>query len=55
MIGERMRIKNRRPVVYLASPYTRPDPVENVHTTIQIATRILEEGWCVPWCQRFGG
>jgi len=33
-----------KPLVYLAGPYTRPDPVENVHNTCKIADAVLELG-----------
>ena len=39
----------KKPVIYLAGPYTNPDPIINTHDTIQVATRIYEEGWCVPF------
>jgi nucleoside 2-deoxyribosyltransferase len=33
-----------KPLVYLAGPYTRPDPVENVHKTCKVADVVLEMG-----------
>jgi len=33
-----------KPLVYLAGPYTRPDPVENVHNTCKVADAVLELG-----------
>jgi nucleoside 2-deoxyribosyltransferase len=36
------------PLVYIAGPYTSPDPVENTHDTIRIATRLYESGHLVP-------
>ena len=37
-----------RPLVYLAGPYTNPDPVHNTHNTIKHATRLYESGLYVP-------
>lgn len=39
----------RKPVIYIAAPYTNPDPVENTHKAIKIATELYDEGWCVPF------
>lgn len=36
------------PLVYVAGPYTRPDPVANTHETIKVATRLYETGLVVP-------
>lgn len=33
-----------RPLVYVAGPYQRPDPVENTHNTIRVADRLHESG-----------
>lgn len=35
-----------KPVVYLAGPYSSPDPVENMHKAIKLADRLLDV--CVP-------
>lgn len=35
-----------KPVVYLAGPYSNPDPVENMHRAIKIADGLLDV--CVP-------
>ena len=37
-----------RPLVYVAGPYTRPDPVENTNTTIRFATKLIDEGYVTP-------
>ena len=37
-----------RPLVYVAGPYTRPDPVENTNKTIQLASELIEEGLVTP-------
>jgi hypothetical protein len=37
-----------RPLVYVAGPYTRPDPVENSHTTIRFASELIDEGLVTP-------
>lgn len=34
------------PVVYIAGPYTNPDPVENMHRACKVADRLLDV--CVP-------
>jgi nucleoside 2-deoxyribosyltransferase len=40
-------IRKRRPLVYVAGPYTRPDPVSNVRATIPYAEAVREAG-CTP-------
>lgn len=35
-----------KPVVYLAGPYSQPDPVENTHNVIRLADSLLDV--CVP-------
>jgi nucleoside 2-deoxyribosyltransferase len=37
-----------RPLVYVAGPYSRPDPVENTHRTIRIASELCAEGLVTP-------
>jgi nucleoside 2-deoxyribosyltransferase len=37
-----------RPLVYIAGPYTRPDPVENSHAIIQFASDLIDEGLVTP-------
>jgi Domain of unknown function (DUF4406) len=37
-----------RPLVYIAGPYTHPDPVENTHRTIRFATKLIDEGLVTP-------
>ena len=32
-------------LIYIAAPYTHPDPVENTHKVIQIAEKIIEMGF----------
>jgi hypothetical protein len=32
----------RKPVIYLAGPYSHPDPVENTHRAIEIANGLLD-------------
>ena len=32
------------PLVYIAGPYTKPDPVKNTHRMIQIADRLMDLG-----------
>jgi hypothetical protein len=34
----------RKPLVYIAGPYTHPDPIENTHRHIQLGMRLVETG-----------
>lgn len=36
------------PLVYLAAPYSIPDPVENTHRAIRFASKIVDDGRVVP-------
>jgi hypothetical protein len=38
-----------RPLVYIAGPYTRPDPVENTHAVIRLASDLVDEGTVTPF------
>lgn len=38
----------RIPLVYIAGPYTNPDPVENTHTAIRVADLLLSDGKVTP-------
>ena len=33
------------PLIYVAAPYTEPDPVENTHAVIQVADALLDAGF----------
>jgi hypothetical protein len=37
-----------RPLVYIAAPYTRPDPVENTHLAIKVANELIDAGLVTP-------
>jgi hypothetical protein len=37
-----------RPLVYVAGPYTNPDPALNVHTSVQAASVLLDAGLVTP-------
>ncbi len=37
----------RRPLIYVAGPYTNPDPVENTHLAIHVGNRLVDEGFSV--------
>lgn len=37
------------PLVYLAGPYTHPDPAENVRRTVLLAEQLAESGVMVPY------
>ena len=36
---------NTKPLLYVAGPYTRIDPVENTHRALKFATALIEEGY----------
>lgn len=38
----------RLPLVYIAAPYTHPDPVQNTHEVIKVADALWESRVCVP-------
>lgn len=38
-----------KPLVYVAGPYTRPDPVQNTHKVIQFASELVDDGLVVPF------
>lgn len=38
-----------KPLVYVAGPYTSPDPVENTHRAIKVGTALLDAGVVVPY------
>ena len=40
---------HERPLVYLAGPYTNPDPIENTHNTVQIAATLADGGIVTPF------
>ena len=42
-----------KPIVYLAGPYSKPDPVENMHRAIKIADNLLDV--CVPMVPHLTG
>lgn len=35
-------------LIYVAGPYTHPDPVDNTRRAIEVGNRIMESGYCVP-------
>ncbi len=37
-----------KPLVYIAGPYTNPDPVINTHCTLIKATTLVQDGRCTP-------
>lgn len=41
-------MSKRLPIVYIAGPYTNPDPVANTHNAIKIADQLYVDGVCVP-------
>lgn len=42
-------VDERKPLVYIAAPYTRPDPVENTHKAIKVGVELYETGLLVPF------
>lgn len=43
-----MKAFHELPLVYLAGPYTHPDPVENTNEICRVATELLDAGVCAP-------
>lgn len=37
-----------KPLVYVAGPYAKPDPVENTHRAIRVGSCLAEDGKCTP-------
>ncbi len=35
-------------MLYVAGPYTKPDPIENVHKTLRVASDLLDTGYVIP-------
>jgi len=40
---------SRKPLVYIAAPYSTPDPVQNTHRTVRCATELLRDGRVTPF------
>jgi nucleoside 2-deoxyribosyltransferase len=47
---------DKRPLVYIAGPYTRPDPVQNTRAAMDMAEKLLAAGYtpiiphlCLAW------
>jgi nucleoside 2-deoxyribosyltransferase len=38
-----------RPLVYIAGPYSHPDPVANTHAVIALASELIDEGLVTPF------
>lgn len=34
------------PLIYIAGPYTNPDPVENTHKAVKVGLKVFEETGC---------
>lgn len=43
-----MHEPDTRPVIYIAGPYTNPDPVENTHNTVKFASHLWTSGLAYP-------
>lgn len=37
-----------KPVVYVAGPYTKPDPIENIHVVSHLAVKMIDDGVVTP-------
>lgn len=37
-----------KPLIYLAGPYSHPDPVANTHAVVMVAEEIMREGKMIP-------
>lgn len=37
------------PLVYIAAPYSRPDPLQNLHRVIRIASELIDTGLVTPF------
>jgi hypothetical protein len=48
-IRQRMSIKQKKPLVYVASPYTKGDPAINTHFQCQIFDELMNEGMVYPY------
>lgn len=40
---------HEKPMVYLAGPYTNPDPVMNTHDTLRLGMELYETGLITPY------
>lgn len=43
----------RKPLVYVAGPYTNPDPVENTNKFANIGLRLVQDGVVTPFIPHF--
>ncbi len=39
---------NRKPLIYIAGPYTHPDPVANTRRAIAVGMSLFDRGRCAP-------
>lgn len=46
--GVRLMYENGAIRVYVSGPYSQPDPVENTHKAVSVASRLLNTGFIVP-------
>jgi len=44
-ISARKTATDHVPLIYIAAPYTQPDPIQNTHTVIRIADALLDAGF----------
>lgn len=44
-VDGRKTTNDQVPLVYVAAPYTQPDPVQNTHAVIKIADALLDAGF----------
>lgn len=43
-----MTVHHRLPMIYVAGPYTNPDPVQNTHTAIKFGMQLYKDGIAYP-------
>lgn len=37
-----------KPLIYIAGPYTSPDPVENTHNACRLGVELIDDGYVTP-------
>lgn len=45
----------KKPLVYIAGPFTKPDPLENMHKACKLATRLVQSGLITPFVPHLTG
>lgn len=47
--------EKRKPLVYVAGPYSKPDPVENINKAVKWGTKLLDDGIVTPFLPHLSG